>query len=407
MRVILTATSKRGLKLFDTMKRRKVAFHSSTPGKVKMFVCGPTVQDYAHVGHARTYLFYDMLARYLSFLGHEVDLVVNITDIDEGIVKGARSAGVGVEGFVEKYLSAFIEDMESLRIRSVRSYDRVSGHVPEVIRQVKGLLANGSAYRVDRNVYFSVDTFPAFGSLSHLTPYQLSLRPLEIAAAKRNQTDFSLWRAGGEEEQKWDSPWGRGTPGWHIQDTAVSYEHFGARYDIHGGARELVYPHHEAEIAQMESLTGTRPMVRYWVHSGLLTQRSEKMSKSKGNTLWIRDAVKEFGPDAMRLYFLSMHHTRDAEFSEKALREWQAVHLDMRKRVGRLVRRVGRGAESRAASGAFLRSMDDDLAAGRAIRRLRGMLNMGEDSDRRAKEAVLTAAAASAILGVDFFEKGN
>ncbi len=372
-----------------------------------MFVCGPTVQDYAHVGHARTYLFYDMLARYLSFFDNEVDLVINITDVDEGIVKGARSARVEVEGFVEKYLAAFIEDMESLRIRSVRSYDRVSRHVPEVIRQVKGLLVNGNAYRVDRNVYFSVDTFPAFGSLSHLTPYQLSLRPLEIAKAKRNQTDFSLWRAGGEGEQKWDSPWGRGTPGWHIQDTAVSYEHFGAQYDIHGGARELVYPHHEAEIAQMEALTGTRPMVRYWVHSGLLTQKSEKMSKSKGNTLWVRDAVKEFGPDAMRLYFLSMRHTSDVEFSEKALREWQTVHLELRERVGRLVRRVGQGKESRVASGAFLRSMDDDLAAGRAIRNLRAMLSMGEDSDRRATEAVLTARAASAILGVDFFEHGN
>ncbi len=372
-----------------------------------MFVCGPTVQDYSHVGHARTYLFYDMLARYLAYLGHQVEFVVNITDIDEGIVRGARSAGLDVGQFAAKYGAAFVADMKSLGIESVTSYDRVSDHVPEMIRQVEGLLARGHAYRVEDSVYFSVKTFPDFGRLSHQTPYQLSLRPLEIAEGKRDQTDFSLWRAGSKEEQKWDSPWGRGTPGWHIQDTAVSFARFGAQYDIHGGARELVYPHHEAEIAQMESLTGAKPMVRHWVHSGLLTLSKEKMSKSKGNVLLVRDALEDYGSDAMRLCFLSMHHTHDAELSEKALKKWKDVHLELRERV-EVVSRGAEGAPKGSKLGGFLKMMNDDLRAGEAIKYLCSELQRGA-RDRRGGdvETLHLARTASAILGVNLFERDN
>ncbi len=392
------------MRLFDTLRVRKEAFRSAEPGKVKMFVCGPTVQDYIHVGHARTYLFYDMLARYLSYLGYEVEFVVNITDIDEGIVKGAESAGTSVGRFASKYGQAFMSDMEALRIGSVTAYDKVSERVPEMISQVEGLVAKGIGYRVGGSVYFSVDRFPRFGRLSHQTRYELSLRPLEISESKRNQTDFSLWRTGGSGEQKWDSPWGRGTPGWHVQDTAVSYARFGAQYDIHGGARELVYPHHEAEIAQMEALTGLKPMVRYWVHTGLLTQHREKMAKSKGNALHARDALEDFGPDAMRLCFLSMHHLKDAEFSERALREWRDIHLGLRERL-RLVEPADGKRESPETE-RFLAMMNDDLQAGQAIKVLRAAVrDLGRDRGKAARMRGL-ARAASSILGVALLEDG-
>lgn len=374
-----------------------------------MFVCGPTIQDYMHVGHARTYLFYDMLARYLSYLGNKVEFVINITDIDAGIVKGSQSAGSSIEQFTAKYETAFVSDMKSLGIGSVQSYDRVSEYIQEMTRQVEGLLSNGHAYKANGSVYFSVDSFPDFGRLSRQSPYQLSLRPLEIAEGKKNQTDFSLWRASGDEEQKWDSPWGRGTPGWHVQDTAVSFSRFGAQYDIHGGARELVYPHHEAEIAQLESLTGVRPAVRYWVHTGLLTQRREKMAKSKGNVMWVRDAVRDFGPDAMRLYLLSMHHTKDAEFSEKALKKWREVHSDTVDNVKVIQQRSGESPHGHSKTASFLRLMDDDLQARRAIDYLLAEVRKGaRDSDpSNAAGVIELVGVAASVLGVTLIEAVN
>jgi len=238
------------LKLFNTISMRKERFESLTPGQVKMFVCGPTIQDYIHVGHVRTYIFYDVLARYLRHLGFDVRFLLNITDIDDSIVKGAKRRRRTVENFLELNERAFLRDVKALGISTINSFERVSGYLPVMIQQASGLIRNGHAYRADGGVYFDVEKFPDFGRLSRQSRDELALRPLEISPKKRNQVDFSLWRPTTSKEQRWESPWGLGTPGWHIQDTAVSVANFGPQYDIHGGARELIYPHHEAEIAQ-------------------------------------------------------------------------------------------------------------------------------------------------------------
>ena len=368
-----------------------------------MFVCGPTIQDYIHLGHARTYLFYDMLSRYLSYLGYSVSFVVNITDVDEGIVKGARARGLPLDEFTSKYERGFVEDMGKLGIKSVSHFDRVTSHIPEMIEQVQGLLDSGHASRVGGSVYFSIDTFPSFGQLSHQTPEEISLRPLEINQAKRNQADFSLWRAGSEDEQKWDGPWGHGTPGWHVQDTAVSQAYFGFHYDIHGGARELIYPHHESQIAQMEALSGERPFVNYWVHSGLLTQSKEKMAKSRGNAPRVRELLKDYEIGALRLYFLSMHHRKDSEFDEFRLKSWSEKHDDLLSGSERIMCKSSGKPGKRALTLPFVSALNDDLHADKAIRYL---VKSVEERARQgnqwdAADAVSLLQAASSVLGVE------
>jgi cysteinyl-tRNA synthetase len=394
-----------GLRIFNTRTGKVEPFESLEPGKVKMFVCGPTVQDFIHLGHARTYLFYDLLARYLSYLGNEVDFVINITDIDEAIVKGARRESSTIEEFTSKYEKGFIEDMGRLGIK-IPSYDRVSRYVPEMISQVRGLLRKGHGYELGKSVYFSIDTFHEFGRLSGQTAQEISLRPLEIAEGKRNQADFSLWRDSGKDEQKWDSPWGKGTPGWHIEDTAVSHSHFGPQCDIHGGARELIYPHHEAQIAEMESLYGVRPSVKYWVHSGLLTISREKMAKSRGNAPRVREILRDYDANGLRMYLLGMHHRRDSEFDESELKTSEESFWDLRSLAARVEDKARRGAGSPALKDQFFAALDDDLHGKLAIRSLIRAAREGvEGSPRGAAYAHRLLKAGSSILGIDIFGK--
>lgn len=400
---------KNNLRIFNTLTRKQEPFRSITAGRVNMLVCGPTIQGFMHLGHARTYIFYDMVSRYLAFLGYKVTFVLNITDIDESISKGARSMGISLNRFTAKYHEAFVSDMRKLGIGSVSAYERVSKFIPEMIVQVQSLLAGGNAYPVGGNIYFSVDTFPEFGRLSHQNREQISMHPLEIAQGKRNQADFSLWRPGDKAEPKWNSPWGRGTPGWHIQDTAVSFAHFGGHYDIHGGARELVFPHHEALIAQMESLYGFKPSVSYWVHSGLLTQRKEKIAKSRGKAPKVRDLLKDNAAGGLRLYLLTMHHREDAEFTDAGLKKWEAAYWELRT-LSKSVEERSSGKLGRlSTSNPFFKAMDDDLKSKDAIDYLFGIARTGakEREPKRAADALQLLRAASSILGVVLFEKVN
>ena len=254
-------------------------------------------------------------------MGFEVNFLMNITDIDDKITVGGEQEGVDPLRLAERYTKAFLEDTDSLKIYTVTKYERVSNYVQETFNEISALIRDGNAYVVDGTVYFNVATFPDYGKLSHMTPKELSLRPLELSVKKKHLLDFALWRPVVSVEGRWDSPWGRGSPGWHIQDTAVTLTNFGPQYDIHGGAYELIYPHHEAEIAQGESLTKVKPMVKYWVHTGLVNTEGSKMSKSVGNVLTVRDILKEYGPDTLRLYLLSHHYREDMEFEEKRSEE--------------------------------------------------------------------------------------
>jgi cysteinyl-tRNA synthetase len=386
------------LRIYNTSSRRKEKFHSLRPGKVTMFVCGPTVQGPMHLGHARTYSFYDMMARYLSHLGWRVDFLMNITDIDERITSAAREANTDPTSLASKFTESFLADMKSLGISTVTRVEPVSGRIDEAIRQVSILLERGLAYVAGGWVYFDTEKFPRFGQLSRQSREQLSLHPLELSSKKRNPVDFSLWRPEALIEGKWKSPWGLGSPGWHIQDTAVTFSVFGPQYDIHGGAYELIYPHHEAEIAQGESISGVSPMVNFWVHTHLLTMEGEKMSKSKGNVCTVRDALRKYSADDLRFYFTLTHYREDMDLSGLSRAAKRLKKLKSKLRV--YTRTTGTTYSDILSP--FYEAMNDDFDTPTAVTFIEGLAERGSKEKDRDKARILLGAAAQALelLGV-------
>ena len=307
------------LKVYNTYSRKVEVFTPITEGLVKMFVCGPTVYDYLHLGHARTYIFYDVVARYLKYLGYKVIFIINITDIDDKIFEKAKKERRRASEITSKYKEACIEDLRRIGVDSVTLFAQASAYLPQMIQQIQTLLEKGYAYKTTNGIYFDTSKFPTFGALSHQSRAELSLRRVDLDPEKKNPADFILWRNVAKDEEGFESPFGWGRPGWHIEDTAISITHFSSSYDIHGGAVELIYPHHEAEIAQAEAYTGHKPFVKYWIHTGLLKIGGEKMSKSAGNYITIREALEKWSPDLLRLYFLSTKYRRSIVFEEKRL----------------------------------------------------------------------------------------
>jgi len=396
------------LKLYNTMTQQKEAFSTIVPGKVTMFVCGPTVQSYLHIGHARTYDFYDVVARYLSHLGYEVNFLMNVTDVDDKITQVAKEEGTDPMRLAERYTTAFLEDMEALKIYTVTKYERVSNYVQETISEVASLIRSGYAYASDGTVYFDTSKFPDFGKLSHQTPSQLSLFPLELSVKKKHLLDFALWRPVELVVGRWNSPWGRGSPGWHIQDTAVTMTNFGAHYDIHGGAYDLIYPHHEAEIAQAESLTGIRPSVRFWVHTSFVNIKGGKMSKSAGNALTLREILKEHGPDTVRLYLLSRHYRQDIDFDEKGLKQMHNTYSSMKQNASMIEERRATKARRRDSGkmlAPFYAALNDDFDTPAAIAFVKKLLDEGaSEKDQNQVELYYEALRiTSNILGVNIF----
>ncbi len=302
------------IKVYNTLSRSLEEFRPLYGKRVFMFVCGPTVYDYSHLGHARTYVFYDTLARFLRRAGYSVFYLQNITDVDDKIVNRAREEGRHPLELAREFEQYYYEDMKALNITSVNLYARASDYLPEIFEQIEGLLRNGHAYVTETGVYFDITTFSDYGKLSGQKPEELRVHRIEPDPTKRNPGDFALWRVRPREEFGWESPWGYGRPGWHIEDTAITLKHFGKQYDIHGGAIELSFPHHEAEIAQAESFTGVKPFVKYWIHTGLLTVEGEKMSKSLGNFVTIRDALKRYDANVLRIFLLSRHYRSPIDF---------------------------------------------------------------------------------------------
>jgi len=240
--------------------------------RINLFVCGPTVYDDSHIGHARTYIAFDVVARYLKFKGFSVFYLQNITDVDDKIIKRAAERGESPRSLARKFEERYLEDMHSLGVINVNYYARATEHILEIIGQIERLIELGFAYETKTGIYFDESRFEDFGKLSHQTADDLKKHRIEPDPTKRNPGDFSLWKKRQDgEEVTWNSPWGPGRPGWHIEDTAITETYFGAQYDIHGGAMDLIFPHHEAEIAQMEATSGKKPLVRYWMHTGFLT----------------------------------------------------------------------------------------------------------------------------------------
>ena len=386
------------LVLFDTMSGKKEVFRPLRPPVVTMFTCGPTVQSRMHLGHARTYIFYDALARYLGHLGYDVTFLMNITDIDETITKAAFKENAEPMDFSRLMSSLFLEDLGRLKIVRVTRFEPVSKHIDRMFAQIQSLLDKGFAYRAGGWVYFDTSRFRRWGRLSHQSNRDLSLRPLELSPAKRNLTDFGLWRPEELVKGRWRSPFGLGSPGWHIQDTAVTVPILGPQYDIHGGAYELIYPHHEAEIAQAESLTGVHPLVRYWVHTGLLNMEGHKMSKSLGNVVTVDEALKVYSADELRFYFLSVHYRKEMDLS--GLRATEGRLREMRSTARRCARSEGSGEPS---LGSFERALNDDFDSPRAISWAAGTLRAAarEDDPARSSKLAWAAVRAMSILGVD------
>jgi cysteinyl-tRNA synthetase len=306
------------LKLFNTLSETEVEIQPE--GEFRMFVCGPTVQDNVHLGHAKTYLAFDVLARWLLKTGRKVFFLLNITDIDDKIFDRAKKENVSYGEIADKFYNAFLEDLEALNILTISRFARVSKYVDESAELVKTLLDRSKAYRLDGSVYFDTSKADHFGKLSHQNAYSLRLKQIDAAPGKKNAVDFLLWRAIPDAtEGIWQTVVGPGRPGWHIQDSAIAFREIGGPYDLHGGATELIFPHHESELAQDEAISGTIPFVKVWMHTGLLFKGQEKMSKSLGNVVTIREALDKFAnPDQIRFFFLK-HHYRDAfEFSSTA-----------------------------------------------------------------------------------------
>ena len=392
------------LSLYNSMSARREPLLPGDPPRTTMFVCGPTVQSPMHLGHARTYIFYDALARYLRHLGYDVEYLMNITDIDEAITAAARRARQDPLEYSARMSASYIEDMKRLGVETVSRFEPVSGHVGEMIRQVSALVDGGFAYEADGWVYFDTTKFPRFGALSHQSREELAMRPLELSSKKRNLSDFALWRPETLVDGRWDSPWGRGSPGWHIQDTAVTIPSLGPQYDIHGGAYELIYPHHEAEIAQGESLTGVVPMVRHWVHTNLLNMEGQKMSKSRGNVVSVRGALKTCSSAEIRFCFLSMHYRKEGDLSGlSAARRRLASIRRMAAEIG------NQDVEEGHSLAPFERALNDDFDSPKALRWVEGTLKTATRLGDRAKARELASSAAEAmsILGVDLFESSR
>ena len=290
--------------------------------RINLFVCGPTVYDDSHIGHARTYIAFDVVARYLKYKGFSVFYLQNITDVDDKIIQRAAETNVSPRSLARKFEQRYLEDMQALGVTNVNYYARASEHIPEIIGQIMRLIELGYAYETETGVYFDESRFEDFGKLSHQSAEDLEKHRIEPDPTKRNPGDFSLWKKRQDgEEVTWDSPWGLGRPGWHIEDTAITETYFGAQYDIHGGAMDLIFPHHEAEIAQMESTSGKKPLVRYWMHTGFLNVRGEKMSKSLGNFTTIKSMLQRCDAESFRFFVLSSHYRSPIDFSEEAIEQ--------------------------------------------------------------------------------------
>ena len=311
------------LKVFNTLTRKKEDFKPINGKKVNMFVCGPTVYDYSHLGHAKTYVQFDIIVRYLRFRNFVVFYLQNITDLDDKIIKRAKQNNETPETLARRFEKEYYKDMAALGITSVDKYARATDYIEAIIKQVKALLEKGYAYEIKDGIYFDLSKFKDYGKLSRRTTLQAedAVTRIDESVSKRNKGDFCLWKRSKPDEPKWDSPWFKGRPGWHIEDTAITESYFGPQYDIHGGARDLIFPHHEAEIAQMEAKSGKKPFVKYWLHTGFLTVEGRKMAKSLGNFITLREALKKYYAETIRFFFASTHYRSPIDFSQKNLEQ--------------------------------------------------------------------------------------
>jgi cysteinyl-tRNA synthetase len=307
------------LKLYNTLTKQVEEFVPLNPPNVGMYICGPTVYDYFHIGNARTFIMADIIRRYLEYKGYNVRYAMNLTDIDDKIIKKSIEEKVPASDVAKKYSEAFFEDIKKLRIKPATIYPRATENIDEILKMIKALIDNGAAYNVDGNVFYNVSSFKSYGKLSgkKIDELEVGVR-VEVMEEKNNPLDFALWKKSKEGEPFWKSEWGNGRPGWHIECSAMSCKHLGETFDIHAGGNDLIFPHHENEIAQSEAAT-KKFFVKYWLHFGFLNINKEKMSKSLGNFFTAREVLAKYSAEAIRLFFSQAHYRGPVDFTSELL----------------------------------------------------------------------------------------
>ncbi|MBI2644021.1 MAG: cysteine--tRNA ligase [Candidatus Wildermuthbacteria bacterium] len=407
------------MKVSNTLSRRKENLRPRKNKEIHLFVCGPTVYDFSHIGHARTYIAFDVIVKYLRSIGFRVEYLQNITDVDDKIINRAKELDTSHIALAEKFEKDYRDDMKTLKVDSVSRYARATRHIKEIIGQIQRLLQKGYAYEITGDgIYYDISRFKRYGKLSGRTSTQAedAISRIDESIHKRNKGDFALWKLTprspkgevGFVESSWPSPWGKGRPGWHIEDTAITEKYFGPQYDIHGGARDLLFPHHEAEIAQMEALSGKRPMAKYWLHTGFLTIHGEKMSKSLGNFITIRDFTEKYSARLLRFLVLKTHYRSPIDYSEEMVEQARHELARIDEFVGKLhekseIRSTKHETNSKLTlkfKKDFTKAMEDDFNTPIAIASLFQLINQGNiflDKDR------IGRTAAKALL--DFFQE--
>ncbi|TLZ77865.1 MAG: cysteine--tRNA ligase [Methanobacteriota archaeon] len=353
------------IQVYNSLSRRKEEFVPLQGNRVSMFVCGLTPQDETHMGHAKTYVGFDVVARFLHHKGYHVFYLQNVTDIEDRIIDKMRSTGRGWKDIVNQYFGEYLEVMSALGCTSVDVYAFATDYIPEIVEQIQGLMEKGHAYLADDgSVYYDTTTFSGWGRLSGQKVE--ALRPgarVAVEERKRHPGDFVLWRAQKPGEPAWDSPWGKGRPGWHIEDTAITIRHFGPQYDLHGGATELLFPHHEAEIAQAEAYTGVTPFVKYWMHTGMVMVKGEEMHKSLGNFWPVKAALKLYEPEVIRFFLVNVQYRGPIDFTPDLLDEAKRSYERLRETVRSVDAERRRAPESgkgdRTLKAATTKALDD------------------------------------------------
>jgi len=348
------------LKLHNTLTRKKEAFKPIKGNKVNLFVCGITPYDYAHIGHAKTYVQFDVIVKYLRYSGYDVFYLQNVTDIDDKIIQRAKQKKLKPLDLARAFEKEYHKDMKDLGVDSVNKFSRATECIKEIIKQINILVEKGFAYKIEGDgIYFNLSKFPEYGKLSGRKSAEAedAVTRIDESIKKLNKGDFCLWKKSKKDEPSWKDPWfNGGRPGWHIEDTAITESAFGPRYDIHGGARDLMFPHHEAEIAQMESASGKKPLVRYWLHTGFLNVKGQKMAKSLGNFIIIRDALKKYDAKVLRLFYISSHYRSSVDFSEELLEQAKSSL----ERLNDFARKLKNSKEKDARTSSGINSVDDE-----------------------------------------------
>ena len=365
-----------GLRVYNTMSGKKEEFQPLVPGKVGMYVCGVTVYDYCHIGHARANIVFDIIYRYLQFSGFETTYVRNYTDVDDKIINRSNERGIPSQELAEEFIRAFDEDMEALGLVRPTHEPRATEYIQQIIDINQKLIDKGIAYESAGDVYYSVDKFPGYLKLSkrNMEEMQSGAR-VAPGEQKRNPMDFALWKAAKPGEPSWESPWGAGRPGWHIECSAMSSSLLGESFDIHGGGRDLIFPHHENEIAQSEGASG-KPFVKYWLHNGFVNVDQEKMSKSLGNFFTIRDILQTYDAEVIRFFILSAHYRSPIDFSDQNLTEAQSglsrfyEALELAETATAGIDSDAESPEGESLEAKFREAMDDDFNTALAIAHL-------------------------------------